>query len=198
MNQKEYKAYLRLSKEQRPKDFFKYRNLAEKILGYTRNKNQVIHHLRDTEEQRQFNDQYYERWGIDFNNEMKYCILVTKEEHTRLHAISDETKEKIAKSVSIAKTKLTEEERKQNKQKIDNTYKENNKEKIRQYKQQYYQKHKDKIKQRTKQYKQNHLNEINQYNKTWKQQNPDKVRQYKQKHYNKKHSTSTTLENSSK
>ena len=41
----------------------------------------VIHHLRDTEEQRNFNDTYYERWGFDLNGEMKYAVMITHREH---------------------------------------------------------------------------------------------------------------------
>ena len=120
MNQKEYKKYLQGPKENRPKNFFYYRNLAEKILGYKRRAGLTIHHLRNTPEQQYFNDNFYERWGIDFDGKMKYCICITTEEHKKLHALSKETKEKISKSVSIAKTKLTPNQRKLNKQKSDN------------------------------------------------------------------------------
>lgn len=61
MNQKEYKKLLQGPKENRGKDFFKYRNLAEKLLNYKRNSGYTIHHLRDTPEQQFFNDNYYER-----------------------------------------------------------------------------------------------------------------------------------------
>jgi hypothetical protein len=62
-----------------------YRAMAEKLLGYKRNSKHVIHHLRNTEEQRNFNDQYYERWGIDFDGKMKYCVLMTLEDHLKIH-----------------------------------------------------------------------------------------------------------------
>jgi len=48
MNQKEYKKLLQGPKENRPKDFFKYRNMAEKVLNYKRNSDLTIHHLRDS------------------------------------------------------------------------------------------------------------------------------------------------------
>ena len=169
MNQKEYNKLLKLSKDNRPKNFFKYRNMAEKILGYKRNHNLVIHHLRDTTEQREFNDRYYERWGIDFDNNMKYCILLTKEEHIRIHRLSDETKSKIAKSVSISKTKLTDEERKNNKKNLCMQYYIKNKDTIKEYKKKYYLEHKEKIQKQTKEYKLLHKDKIKQYNTKWRE-----------------------------
>lgn len=187
MNQKEYKYYLqKVDKSQRPKDFFKYRNLAEKLLGYKRRSGLTIHHLRDTEEQRNFNDQYYERWGIDFDGQMKYCICITTEEHKKLHAISQETREKISKSVSISKTKLTVKERKENHIKSDNNWKEQNKEYVKQYKRDYYIKNKDKITQNTAKYRQKNKEQIKAYKKVWKKKNHDKVIAAKRKAYLKK------------
>ena len=186
MNQKEYKKYLQGSKENRPKNFFYYRNLAEKILGYKRRAGLTIHHLRNTPEQQYFNDNFYERWGIDFDGKMKYCICITTEEHKKLHALSKETKEKISKSVSIAKTKLTPNQRKLYKQKSDNSYKILNKEKIKEYKHQYYLKHKEKIIERNIQNKQQNKEHYKEYNKQWKLKNKDKVKLAKQKAYLKK------------
>lgn len=61
----------------------------------------VIHHLRDTEEQRKYNDEHYELWGFELDengNEYfeygKYVIFVTKEEHIEIHRDSDETRQK--------------------------------------------------------------------------------------------------------
>lgn len=142
MNQKEWK---KLSREKHSKDFFKYRNKAEKFFNYKRNTGYVIHHLRDTPEQCEFNDKYYERWGFDFNDQMKYCICITIEEHRKIHTLSEETKKKISKSVSIAKTKLTDTERKQNKYSCDKRWKNENKNHIKEYKKQYYLKHKARI-----------------------------------------------------
>ncbi len=186
MNQREYKRFLHLPKEKRPESFFKYRNLAEKLLGYKRRQNLVIHHLRDTEEQREFNDNYYERWGIDFNGEMKYCILVTKEEHTAIHKLSEETKAKISKSVSISKTKLTREQRKENKKCADSNYRKQNKEKIKKYKEEYYIKNQETIKENVKEYRNSHKDKIREYNKKWKEKNRDKVLEAKRKAYRKK------------
>lgn len=79
----------------------------QKSLQYNQNVDAVvIHHLRDTEEQRKYNDEYYELWGLeidDTGNEHfeygKYVIFVTKEEHREIHGCSEETRNKISKSV---------------------------------------------------------------------------------------------------
>ena len=58
----------------------------------------VIHHLRDTEEQRKYNDTYYEFWGFNQDGTFeygKYVIFVTKEEHTEIHKCSEETRKKM-------------------------------------------------------------------------------------------------------
>lgn len=88
---------------------------------------------------------------------MKYCVLMTIEEHNKIHHLSEETKEKISRSVSIAKTKYTPEQVKeqkklQNKKNITDSHKEQK----RLYDKKYYEAHKDKIKQRTREYKLNH------------------------------------------
>ena len=65
----------------------------------------VIHHLRDTEEQRKYNDEHYELFGFEIDengNEHfeygKYVVFWTKEHHNEYHKDSDETRHK--KSVS--------------------------------------------------------------------------------------------------
>lgn len=76
----------------------------QKSLKYNSNPNAVIrHHLRDTEEQRKYNDEHYELWGfeIDENGEEhfeygKYIIFVTNEEHLKIHHLSEETRKKIS------------------------------------------------------------------------------------------------------
>lgn len=59
------------------------------------------HHLRDTEEQRKYNDEHYELWGFEIDEDGnehfeygKYIIFMTQEEHNRLHAGSEETRKK--------------------------------------------------------------------------------------------------------
>lgn len=57
----------------------------------------IIHHLRDTEEQRKYNDEHYELWGHNLDGSFeygKYVIFVTQEQHNNYHKDSDETKEK--------------------------------------------------------------------------------------------------------
>lgn len=61
----------------------------------------VIHHLRDTEEQRKYNDEHYELWGHNLDGSFeygKYVVFVTKEEHTEIHKCSEETRKKIKES----------------------------------------------------------------------------------------------------
>ncbi len=69
MDQKQWKVATGKVSDDDKKEFFYFRNLAVKELGLR--KGYVIHHLRDTEEQRIFNDTYYERWGYDFDGETR-------------------------------------------------------------------------------------------------------------------------------
>jgi len=62
---------------------YEFRNKAVKYFNLQ--KGEVIHHLRETEEQRNFNDQYYERWGFDFDGNMKYAIKMSNSNHTIYH-----------------------------------------------------------------------------------------------------------------
>jgi len=62
----------------------------------------IRHHLRDTEEQRNYNDTYYERWGFNEDGTFeygKYVIFVTKEWHDNYHSRSEETRHKISESI---------------------------------------------------------------------------------------------------
>lgn len=104
MDQKEWK---RLRDSNRSLlDFTYYNNAREiqKSLKYNQDPNAiVIHHLRDTEEQRLYNDTYYERWGfeIDENGNTnfeygKYVLFVTEEWHHNYHSHSEETRKKIS------------------------------------------------------------------------------------------------------
>ena len=59
----------------------------------------VIHHLRDTEEQMNYNDEHYELWGHNLDGSFeygKYVIFVTKEEHAEIHSRSEETRAKVS------------------------------------------------------------------------------------------------------
>lgn len=63
----------------------------------------VIHHLRDTEEQRKYNDEHYELWGFEIDEDGnehfeygKYVIFVTPDEHRKIHKCSEETRKKIS------------------------------------------------------------------------------------------------------
>lgn len=60
-----------------------------------------IHHLRDTEEQRKYNDEHYELWGHNLDGTFeygKYVVFWTHEHHVKYHALSNETKSKISES----------------------------------------------------------------------------------------------------
>lgn len=55
------------------------------------------HHLFDTPEQIAYNNEHYELWGFNEDGTFeygKYIIFVTQEEHSQIHASSDETNEK--------------------------------------------------------------------------------------------------------
>ena len=101
MNQKEWRKARYSIKDGDRNSFFYFRNLASQLLGLK--KGYVIHHLRDSEEARIFNDTYYERWGIDFDGVCRYCILMTEDEHRKYHSFSEETRKKIGESNRITK-----------------------------------------------------------------------------------------------
>lgn len=72
----------------------------------------VRHHLRDTEEQRKYNDEHYELWGFEIDengNEHfeygKYMIFMTEEEHVEIHNQSEETRAKRKKTLNTPETK---------------------------------------------------------------------------------------------
>ena len=79
----------------------------QKSLKYnTDPKATVRHHLRDTEEQRKYNDEHYELWGFEIDengNEHfeygKYIIFVTEEWHNNYHHCSEETRKKRSESL---------------------------------------------------------------------------------------------------
>lgn len=61
----------------------------------------VIHHLRDTEEQRDYNDTHYEFWGFNEDGTFeygKYVVFVTQEQHSQMHMCSEETRRKISET----------------------------------------------------------------------------------------------------
>ncbi len=78
----------------------------QKSLKYNPDPNATVrHHLRDTEEQRKYNDEHYELWGFEIDENGndhfeygKYIIFITPKEHTEIHRYSEETRIKISKS----------------------------------------------------------------------------------------------------
>ena len=83
MNRKEY-TYFYTHKDEAPKGFWFWRNEAVKYFNLQ--PGEVIHHLMETEEQKIFNKNYYERWGFDLDGNMRYAIKMTKEEHDNYHS----------------------------------------------------------------------------------------------------------------
>ena len=88
----------------------RYDNASRKIqrsLKYNHDPNATVrHHLRDTEEQRKYNDEHYELWGFEIDengNEHfeygKYMIFVTEEEHLKIHESCEDTNKKRSKSL---------------------------------------------------------------------------------------------------
>ena len=78
----------------------------QKTLEYNHNpKATVRHHLRDTEEQRKYNDEHYEYWGFNQDGTFeygKYVIFITIEEHAKIHKHSEETRQKISINTKMA------------------------------------------------------------------------------------------------
>lgn len=96
MNRKEWKEFCKTNS----KDAFIWYNRVRKLLKskeFESSDNcdkdaKVIHHLRDTEEQRKYNDEHYELFGFEIDedgNEIfnygKYVVFWTKEHHDNYH-----------------------------------------------------------------------------------------------------------------
>lgn len=100
MNCKEWRYLYRINRHLL--DFTYYDNTREiqKSLQYNHDPNaKVIHHLRDTEEQRKYNDEHYELWGHNLDGTFeygKYVIFVTETWHYDYHHHSEETRSKIS------------------------------------------------------------------------------------------------------
>lgn len=95
MNQKEWE---KSGKFPGKYEWYNKTRKIQKSLQYNTNSNAtVIHHLRDTEEQRKYNDEHYELWGHNLDGTFeygKYVIFVTKEQHSQIHMCSEETMKK--------------------------------------------------------------------------------------------------------
>jgi hypothetical protein len=102
MNQKEWK---KSGKFKGKYEWYNNTRKIQKSLQYNDNpKAVVIHHLRDTEEQRKYNDEHYELWGHNLDGTFeygKYVVFVTKEEHDSYHQSSDETRKKRSTSLKM-------------------------------------------------------------------------------------------------
>lgn len=103
MNQKEWKSCKKCNGK-----YIWYNKVRKIQRSLQHNQNQeakVIHHLRDTEEQRKYNDEHYELWGFEIDEDGnehfeygKYIIFVTHEEHSAIHSQSEETRKKISEN----------------------------------------------------------------------------------------------------
>lgn len=83
MNMKQWKESVNNQSWDDRNEFWYWRNKA--VEYFNLKKGEVIHHLMDTDEQKRFNREHYERWGFDFDGTMKYCVKMTKEEHDAYH-----------------------------------------------------------------------------------------------------------------
>lgn len=99
MHYKEFKE----AEKNKVKDIHYWANKCRKIqktLKYNPDPNATVrHHLRDTEEQRKYNDEHYEYFGFNQDGTFeygKYIVFVTKEEHHAIHSVSEETKKKMS------------------------------------------------------------------------------------------------------
>lgn len=110
MNQKEWKTSGKFPEKYK---WYNQTRKLQKSLCYESDPNaNIIHHLRDTEEQRNYNDTHYEYWGFNEDGTFeygKYVIFVTEEWHNNYHAHSEETKKKDSGGV---KASITPERRK--------------------------------------------------------------------------------------
>lgn len=122
MNRKEWREFCKID---RSKAYYWYNKVTKKRTSKefecdprTDKDAKVIHHLRDTEEQRKYNDEHYELFGFEIDengNEHfeygKYVVFWTKEHHREYHSRSDETRKRISKG-GKGKHHVTEETRK--------------------------------------------------------------------------------------
>ena len=105
MNQKEWK---KSGKFPGKYEWYNKTRKLQKSLYYESDPNaNIIHHLRDTEEQRKYNDEHYELWGFNLDDTFeygKYVVFWTKEKHDAYHTISEETRKKNSESVKASIT----------------------------------------------------------------------------------------------
>ena len=107
MNRKEW--YKACEEGWAPRRYDNASREIQKSLKYNSDPNAITrHHLRDTEEQRKYNDEHYELWGFEIDengNEHfeygKYIVFMTPEEHTKLHHVSEETRLKLSNSLHL-------------------------------------------------------------------------------------------------
>lgn len=110
MNRKEWKELCKIDKS---KAHYWYNKVTKKRISkeFESLENcdkdaKVIHHLRDTEEQRKYNNEHYEMFGFEIDengNEHfeygKYVVFWTKEHHNEYHKCSEETRHKRSESL---------------------------------------------------------------------------------------------------
>ena len=109
MNQREWKEFCKVDPRAA---YFWYNKVKEKVRSGEFNSDNrtdenadTIHHLRDTEKQRKYNDEHYEMFGyiIDENgneqfNYGDYVVFWTQSHHNEYHSQSEETRKKRSES----------------------------------------------------------------------------------------------------
>lgn len=122
MNQREWKKSPNIEGKY---SWYNKTKQIQKSLVYNKDDTaKVIHHLRDTEEQRMYNDEHYELWGHNLDGSFeygKYVVFVTKEEHAEIHKHSEETRKKM--SIHNAKSMLGKHHSEETKLNISNSLK---------------------------------------------------------------------------
>lgn len=100
MNMKEYWKAVHSGANVREYDL-KSREIQQS-LKYNPDPNATVrHHLMDTQEQIEYNTNHYEMWGHNLDGTFeygKYMIFVTKEEHHKIHALSEVTRQRISEA----------------------------------------------------------------------------------------------------
>jgi len=92
---------------------------------------------------------------------------------------------KLCGIITETKTNITEEEKLEILRKKQKEYRDNNNEKIKNFKKIYNEEHKEEIKEKTHKYYEEHKEEIKQKNKLYNEENKEKVKEYKDEWYQK-------------
>lgn len=115
------------SKQSNRQYTYEYR-YVHKLLGEWQQQNKiteicVVHHRDDTDETRKYNEEHYERWGLDENGDFvegKYVIFMTLRDHASHHNKGKTLSAKTRRLIGLASAqRMTDEMRK----KVSNVHK---------------------------------------------------------------------------